>query len=122
MAKLKVWLVRNPLFAPIVALGVVVSSNIAYAQSGTVTTQNGLGDLLCNVVSWMVYVLIIVCTIMIVWAAYLYVIGGDDTEKVTKARQTITWAAVGLGVALIAKGFPELVASLVGTSSITFIC
>lgn len=62
----------------------------------------------------MFMVLIAVSVIMVLWAAYLFVIAQDDAEKVTKARKTITYAAVAVVVALIAKGFPLLISSVFG--------
>lgn len=116
MIKIKTWLVRSPLFATIVAAGVTISSNVAYAQAN-VTDQKGLGQVFCNIINWMIYILLAVSIIMILFAAFQYVTGGDDQEKISKARKTITWAAVGLVVALLAKGFPLIVADLVPNAS-----
>ncbi len=120
MSKVKVWLLRSPLASVVVVLSVSLFSNIAYAQ--TVTTQATLDSLLCNIINWMINILLAVSIIMILYAAFLYVTGGDDTEKVSNARRTITWAAVGLVVGLIAKGFPQLVASLTGSGAGSFTC
>ena len=49
---------------------------------------------------------------MVLVAAYNYVTAQEDTEKTSKARRTLTYAAVGIAVVLIAYGFPQLVASL----------
>lgn len=114
MSKVKVWLLRSPMAPIAIALGVAAYSNMAYAQ--TVTTQATLDNLLWNIVSWMINILLVVSVIMIVYAAFLYVTGGENAEKITNARRTITWAAVGLVVGLIAKGFPTLVQSLVSGS------
>jgi hypothetical protein len=53
---------------------------------------------------------------MVLWAAYLYVIAADDTEKPTQARKMILYAAVGIVIALLAKGVPQIVGSLFGQS------
>lgn len=114
MTKFKVWLIRSPLFTLIVALGVTISSNIAYAQ---VVDSSSLGGVLCSIITWMIWILISVSVIMILYAAFQYVTGGDDAEKISGARKTITWAAVGLVVAFIAKTFPQIVAALVGNGA-----
>jgi len=64
----------------------------------------------------MFVVLMAIAVIMVLYAAYLYVIAGDDTERTTKARKTITYAAIAIIVALVAKGFPSLVGSLFTSS------
>ena len=49
---------------------------------------------------------------MALWAAFTYVTAGDDTEKTTKARKILMYAAIGIVVALIADGFPALIGSI----------
>jgi len=61
---------------------------------------------------WMFWVLMAVSVIMVMWAAYTYLTAGDDTEQVHRATKTLTYAAVAILVALIAKGFPYLVATI----------
>jgi heme/copper-type cytochrome/quinol oxidase subunit 2 len=90
---------------------------IANAQSYPIANGGDLSRVLCNLIAWMIYFLFAVAIIMVVLAAFQYVTAGDDTEKTTKARKTLTYAAIGIVVALMAYGFPPLVASIVGTSA-----
>jgi len=60
--------------------------------------------------------LIVLSIIMIMVAAYKYLTAGSDAEKVTSAHKTITWAAVAIVVALLAKGFPAIVRSIFSDS------
>jgi hypothetical protein len=53
---------------------------------------------------------------MVLYAAYLYVFAQDDAEQVTTAKRAIFYAAIGIIVALAAKGFPSLVGSVFGQS------
>jgi uncharacterized membrane protein YidH (DUF202 family) len=68
----------------------------------------------------MFFILIGLAVIMVLWAAYLYVIAQEDTEKTNKARRTLTYAAVAIIVALLAKGFPMVVASIFGGTNNDF--
>lgn len=80
----------------------------------------GLGTTLwCPIISSMFWVLIIISIIMVLWAAYLYVTAGDDTEQVHKATKTITYAAVAIVVAFLAVGFPYVVASIFPSADIS---
>ena len=72
----------------------------------------------CPIVDWMFWILISVSIIMIMYAAYIYLTAGDDTEKVHKATKTITYAAIAVIVALIAKGFKSLVGSIFGSAPV----
>jgi threonine/homoserine/homoserine lactone efflux protein len=67
----------------------------------------------------MFWILIAVSIIMVIFAAFQYATAGDDTEKTTKGRKTLTWAAVGIAVALLAKGLPTLVGNIYGVSNAT---
>ncbi len=68
--------------------------------------------ILCPIARDMFWVLIAISTIMILVSAYMYVTAGGDPEKVGKATKTITYSAVGVVVALLARAFPLVIASI----------
>lgn len=94
----------------------------AFAQNNFQTapkislTPNSVILSLCNAVNWMFYILIILSVIMVLVAAYVYVTASGDPEKASKARMMILYAAIGVVVALLAKGFPSTVGSFLGQS------
>jgi hypothetical protein len=104
------WIVPGLLFARFISAGVT------YAQGNVpaiVTDYNNLPTALwCPIIDTFFWALISISVVMALYAAYNYITAGDDTEKKTKARKILTYAAVGIVVALIAAGFPALVASL----------
>jgi hypothetical protein len=55
---------------------------------------------------------------MVLYAAFTYVTARDDVEKTSRARRTLTYAAIGIAVALMAVGFPQLVGSIFPAGSI----
>ena len=55
-----------------------------------------------------------VSIIMVIWAAYLYVTSEGDAEKPSQARKMVLYAAVGIIIALLARGFPTIIGSLLG--------
>jgi len=75
-------------------------------------SQSDLSKVLCNITAYFFWIVITVSVIMILYAAMTYATAGSDTEKTSKARRTITYAAVGIAVALLAYGFPAIVGSL----------
>lgn len=95
-------------------LGVGVS--VTFAQAATtqapITTQAQLMALFCSIIDWFIVILLAISVIMVLFAAYDYVTAQEDTEKTSKARRTLTYAAVGIAVVLLAYGFPQLVASV----------
>lgn len=97
----------------------VAFSGVASAQSSVppVKSSGDLQTLFCNIINWMIWILLAVAIIMIVMAAFNYVTAGDDAEKITKGRKTLTYAAIGIAVVLLAKGFPLIVASVFPNSA-----
>jgi hypothetical protein len=92
----------------------------------SVTSPGGLDKaIFCPIVDWMFWILISVSVIMVIYAAYNYLVAGDDTEKVHRATKIITYAAIAVAVAVIAKGFPSLIGSIFnanGTTSFELTC
>jgi Type IV secretion system pilin len=99
------------------ALGNVLPAYAAIPDYPTISfTPENIRSSMCSVVDWMFYGLIVFSVIMVLVAGYYFATAGDDTEKVSKARKTITYAAIAILVALAAKGFPALIASFIGAS------
>jgi len=107
---------KSPILLSLISSFVITS--VAHADSSIPSIMQGgsistLGtNLFCPIQTYMFWILISLSVIMIMWAAYLYVTAGDDTEKVKRATKTITYAAVAIVVALLAEGFPVLISSM----------
>lgn len=56
-------------------------------------------------------------TIMVLIGAFQFITGGGDPEKISKARKTILYAAIGFAVALIASGVSSIIKSILTGSS-----
>jgi hypothetical protein len=77
-----------------------------------ITDEADLQKLLCTIIGWFFWVIIVISVIMVLVAAYDYVTAGDDTEKTSRGRKRLTYAAVGIAVALLAAGVPAVVSSI----------
>ncbi len=97
--------------APATGAGNIPTANI-------VSLQSILNDL-CIVFAWMFYFLIVVAVIMVVVAAFKYLTAGGDPEKVKSAGATLMYAAVAIGVALLAKAVPLIVGNFLGAGTVT---
>ncbi len=75
---------------------------------------NDLTTTLNDVANYVVGLLIVVAIFYILWAAYDFVTSSGSEEKVNSARRKIMYAAIGVIVALLAKG---IVALVLGASS-----
>ena len=74
-------------------------------QSFTDVVNNVTGFLLTDIA-------IPLCVIMVLVGAFQFMTGGGDPEKISKARKTILYAAVGLALALIAGGVTSIIQSI----------
>ena len=67
-----------------------------------------------KVTQWLFYILMLVVVAMIIWGGLLYVFSSGDPTKTGKAKGVLTFAIVGLAVALLAKIIPSLVRFIIG--------
>jgi type IV secretion system pilin len=105
-------------------LGMWLVPALAFAQSSNtpsvkISTVGGLIGILCTIFGWMFYILIVISLIMIILAAFDYVTAGDNSEKVSTARKKIMYAAIGLVVALLAKGLPLIVGNVLNVTNVS---
>lgn len=95
------------------------NSQVAYADAKT-QIQSGLkaaggdtkdtsGTLITSVINVMLFIIGVLSVIMIVYGGILYVISAGDSGRVSKAKNTIMYAIVGLVVALLAYAIVNFV-------------
>jgi hypothetical protein len=102
-----------------------LAATFAPAPGGTVApadvlnNQSDLPATLCAVVNWIFYGLIVFAIIMVLIAAYGYLTSSGDPEKTKNASHKLLYAAIAILVGLIARGFPELIGSFLGSSGST---
>ena len=76
-------------------------------------------SVLCPIFNAMFGILMVISIIMILWGAFKYMKATGDAQDVTDATKTVTYAAVGIAVALCAKAFPIVVGSIFSLSGLT---
>ena len=85
-------------------------NDVKFVGGGEDTPRN----VLVNVAFYALYFLGAICTGLIIYAGFLWVIAAGNQEKITKARLIITFALIGLAVVLGAYMIGQLVASQFG--------
>ena len=98
----------------------LASQASAIATPGTtipigITTATGFVQALEDLTDWLFVILLVISVIFIVLAGLQFITGGGDPAAVSMARTKLIWAAVGIGVALLARGLPAAVQNLIGT-------
>lgn len=67
-----------------------------------------------TVTNWMFAGFAALAVVMVILAALQFVREGGDPVKVSEARHKLIWAVVGIGVALLSKGFVPVIRSIMG--------
>ncbi|KKS36707.1 MAG: hypothetical protein A3G49_04540 [Candidatus Sungbacteria bacterium RIFCSPLOWO2_12_FULL_41_11] len=87
------------------------------ALSQTITDCSSLVNFIeVNIGNTLQAIIGAVAVIMILFAAFKYLTAGDDAQKVKAAHATITWAVVGVAVAIMAYALITIVVSMLGGS------
>lgn len=69
-------------------------------------------DLINIITTWLFMIAIPIAVVMIVWAGVIFLTSQGEPAKITKARQILLYAVVGLAIILIGKGFITLIESI----------
>lgn len=118
--------VKKRMQAAIAAIASFSVFGVAYAnaQSQPVNLVDPLGgnetflSVVNNVAGFLFTdIAIPLATIMVLVGAFQFMTGGGNPEKISKARKTILYAAIGFAVALIASGVSSIIKSILTGSS-----
>jgi len=69
----------------------------------------GMFNTIYNVTSWVFYIMTLVAIVMIVFGGFTYITAAGDPAKAGKGKSILTYAIIGLAIALVAKLIPSLV-------------
>ena len=86
---------------------------------GFVTTVTGIEDILDilqTAANWLLAIVLIIATIMIIYAGLKWMTAGGDEEKLSEARRILTWALGGTAAAFLAWGLIRLIRHLLERS------
>lgn len=96
-------------------VGLFATASAATLPRVNISTDEQLSSvIICGVAVAMFWVLLALTTVLVIIAAYRYLTSAGDPEKVRNATRTLTYAAVAVIVALLAKSFAPIVSSFVG--------
>ena len=64
------------------------------------------------ITNWIFAGFVALAVVMVLLAALQFVREGGNPEKISEARQKLIWAAIGVGVALLSKGFVPVIRNI----------
>ncbi|MBQ6147331.1 hypothetical protein IJI70_00600 [Candidatus Saccharibacteria bacterium] len=77
-------------------------------------TQTSLTDVIKNIINIILYVVGVLAVVMIIFGGVQYTTSAGDTNKVTKAKNTILYGIVGLVVAILAYAIVNFIVGRIG--------
>ncbi len=85
----------------------------------TVDNQENCGfccmmNVIYKVTTWLFYILMLLVTVFIIYGGFIIITASGDPEKAGKGRQILTYAIIGLAIALLARVIPSLVRFIIG--------
>jgi hypothetical protein len=93
--------------------------NPTTVPQGNITSLQSILNTVCIVFDWAFYFLVALAVVFIIVAAFKYLTAAGEPEKVKAAGSTLLYAAIAVGVALLARAIPLIVASFLGANGLT---
>lgn len=92
-----------PIFVLAVTPGQIPAANdYGIDVSGLPTTTQGILNIFASVVGWVYTTFFVLAVLFVIFAAFDYLTGGDNPEKIKTAHKKLIYAAIAIGVALLA--------------------
>ncbi len=66
-------------------------------------------QLIDKIATWLLEIGLVISTIIILWAAIVFMTSGGNQQRVTQARQTLWYVIIGITVLLLAKGVTSII-------------
>jgi len=86
-----------------------------FIPRGFGSPEQGVEKLVVRIGYFFGFAILAIAVIMILIAAFNFLTGGGNEEKITAARNYLIYALVGVGVALLAFWLPTVVGNVIGT-------
>ena len=67
-----------------------------------------------TVTNWIFYIMTLIAVLMIIYGGFVYITAAGDPAKATSGKSILTFAIIGLAIALLAKLIPSLVRFILG--------
>ena len=91
----------------------------ATLPTNLLTSPGAVTKLLCGLLGWMFWALIVFAIAMFLWGGFSYARAGDKPEQVSKANHILLYAAIAVVVALLANTIPIVIGNLFGVQLTT---
>ena len=83
--------------------------------TGIPATGNELLERIDLIGNWVFAIFMAIAIIYILLGAFQFITAGGDPAKLSEARQKLIFAAIGIGISLLAAGFDDILRSVLVT-------
>ena len=87
-----------------------------------VTTSGNITTIICGIVVWIFWGLIIFSIVMFMVGGYKYATAQGEPERVQSANKTLLYATIAVVVALVAAGIPAVVSDFLSGGGSIDVC
>lgn len=110
---------------PILAISMLIAIPVLADElpAGAIPSVSGgvnIWELLAKALNWFFNALIFIAAIFIVYAGWMYITAAGDENKAKKGLNTLIYALIGVGIALLAKALIYIVSQFVTGQPISF--
>jgi len=105
--------VMGLVLAPAFALAGTARPTVTLSPSPTAPPSLTVEKIMSNIISYLYGFIIVVVVLMAMISAYMFVTAGGNPEQVTKARNWLMYALIGLAIAVLARGIVTLVLTMI---------
>ena len=98
----------------IILLAYLILPSIIYASdsslpSSNIRTEEDVINVIKKLAKWMYELFFVLTVVFVLWAAYLYLTAGQDTDKISEAKKRLEQAVIAIVIALISTGFASII-------------
>jgi hypothetical protein len=98
----------------VVGVAVLVVFAVPEAFAGVAAPPKDLNTVINNITKWLVGLLVALATLFLTIGGVRYLLAGGDPGEVNRAKDTLKYAAIGYGVAVLAPVLVNILKSFVG--------
>jgi len=95
-------------------IGQAPAGGVGLGETGPVTSTGTLVDTILGLVNWVAWFVALVAVVFGLYAGVLFITGGGDDAKISKAKAILIYAIIGIVVAILAFSIVAISRSLVG--------
>lgn len=67
-----------------------------------------------HIVNWIFYLLVVIVSVVVIYGAFTFMTSAGDPGKTAKATRIITFAVIGMIIALLARAIPAAIVFITG--------